>query len=580
MLFLISFFRSYPGPSIMMLLSLLLAGVVEGFGLVTMMPLLGIVVGGLGGDGAASSIADNRAGRVVVELLAFVGLQPTVSTLLTVIVLAILLKSVLLLLAKKKVGYTVAMASTDLRLRLIDALLAARWGYFISQPVGSFANAVATEANRASSAYLAGSIMLAKLLQVLVYIGVSLMVSWKATTASLLAGLLFLAFFTKLIRKARKAGGKQTLLLKKLLAQLTDSMQSIKPLKAMAREHLAKAIMIEETNRLNKALRRQVFSKEALKAFQEPMITVILVVGLYFSLVHFKIPMAEIMMLIFLLARTLFQLGKVQQQYQKMVIFESAYWSLIDKIEEAEKEREPVQQGVVPDLQRGIRLENVFFSYHERPVFRNLSMDFPCKSFTALVGGSGVGKTTIADLVTGLCRPQHGEVYIDDVPMSEIDLLRWRRLIGYVPQDPLLVHDSVYANITFGDHAFSEKDVEEALRAAGAWEFVASMPRGMHASVGERGGRLSGGQRQRLAIARALVHKPKLLILDEATSALDPASEAAICRTLQDLRRELIVLAISHQPAMVEVADRTYRILPGGDVELVVEGGNSAEGRV
>jgi len=199
-------------------------------------------------------------------------------------------------------------------------------------------------------------------------------------------------------------------------------------------------------------------------------------------------------------------------------------------------------------------------------------MDFPCKSFTALVGGSGVGKTTIADLVTGLCRPQHGEVYIDDVPMSEIDLLRWRRLIGYVPQDPLLVHDSVYANITFGDHAFSEKDVEEALRAAGAWEFVASMPRGMHASVGERGGRLSGGQRQRLAIARALVHKPKLLILDEATSALDPASEAAICRTLQDLRRELIVLAISHQPAMVEVADRTYRSLPGGDVELVAEG--------
>ena len=576
MLFLFSFFRSYPVPSITMLLSLLLAGVVEGFGLVTMLPLLSIIVGNFRGGENVSGIADNRAGQVVVKVLSLVGLQPTVSTLLAVIVLAILLKSVLVLLAKKKVGYTVAMASTDLRLKLIDALLAARWGYFVGQPVGSFANAVATEAMRASNAYLAGSTMLAKLLQASVYIAVSLIVSWKATTVSLLAGLLFLVLFTRLIRKARKAGGKQTLLLKKLLSQLTDSMQSIKPLKAMAREHLAKAIMVEETNRLNRALRKQVFSKEALKAFQEPMITIILVVGLYFSLGHFKIPMAEIMILIFLLARILFQLGRVQQQYQKMVIFESAYWSLMDKIKEAEKEREPVQKGVVPDLKRGIRLENVFFSYQEKPIFKNLNIEFPCRSFTALVGTSGVGKTTIADLITGLYRPQHGEVYIDDIPMSKIDLRQWRNMIGYVPQDPLLVHDSVYANITFGDDAFSEHDVEEALKAAGAWDFVSSMPQGMHSSVGERGGRLSGGQRQRLAIARALVHKPKLLILDEATSALDPESEAAICRTLQELRHKLIVLAISHQPAMVEVADRTYRILPDGDVVLVADASQPA----
>jgi len=553
----------------MMLLSLLLAGVVEGFGLVTLLPLLGLIMGEFGGDASASAIVDNRAGQIVVKLLASVGLQPTATTLLAIIVIAILLKSVLVLMAKKRVGYTVARASTDLRIKLIEALLAAKWEYYVGQPVGSFANAVATESNRASNAYLSGSLMIAKLLQVFVYVGVSLLVSWKATAISLLAGMLFLALFSRLIRKARKAGKKQTVLLKKLLSQLTDSMQSIKPLKAMAREHLAKAIMVEEANHLNKALRKQVFSKEALKAFQEPMITIILVIGLYFSLVRFHIPMAEVMILVFLLARILTQLGKVQQQYQKMVILESAYWSLMDRIEQAEREKEPDQRGTIPDLHRGIRLENIFFSYQDSPVFKNLTMTFPVRTFTALIGSSGAGKTTIADMIIGLCRPQHGEIYLDDVPLSKIDLHQWRRMIGYVPQDPLLFHDSVLANVTFGDDGFSESDVEHALRAAGAWEFVSSMPQGMYSSVGEQGGRLSGGQRQRLAIARALVHKPKLLILDEATSALDPESEAAICHTLQNLRQELIILAISHQPAMVEVADRTYRVLQDEGVVLV-----------
>jgi len=149
------------------------------------------------------------------------------------------------------------------------------------------------------------------------------------------------------------------------------------------------------------------------------------------------------------------------------------------------------------------------------------------------------------------------------VPLHVIDLRLWRRLIGYVPQDPLLLHDTVFVNVTVGEEGVGEAEVKSALQAAGAWEFVSAMPQGMYTDIGERGGKLSGGQRQRLAIARALVHKPRLLILDEATSALDSGSEAAICKTLQKLRDELVVLAISHQPTMVEAADRTYRLENG-----------------
>jgi ATP-binding cassette subfamily C protein len=144
--------------------------------------------------------------------------------------------------------------------------------------------------------------------------------------------------------------------------------------------------------------------------------------------------------------------------------------------------------------------------------------------------------------------------------LEKIDLKKWRRMIGYVPQETLLLHDSILMNVALGDKDLTAEDIEDALRAAGAWEFVSILPQGMYSVVGERGHKLSGGQRQRIAIARALVHKPKLLILDEATTALDPENEAAICKTMQNLGGAITILAISHQPALMKVSDQAYRL--------------------
>ncbi|MEX1108082.1 MAG: ATP-binding cassette domain-containing protein, partial [Dongiaceae bacterium] len=130
-------------------------------------------------------------------------------------------------------------------------------------------------------------------------------------------------------------------------------------------------------------------------------------------------------------------------------------------------------------------------------------------------------------------------------------------------------HDTIYANIALGDPTFDPETVRNALEAAGAWEFVTQLPDGMESVVGERGTLLSGGQRQRIAVARAIVHRPKLVILDEATSALDPETELAICTNLKSLSRRtgLTILAITHQPAWVEAADRLYRIADGRVIE-------------
>jgi ATP-binding cassette, subfamily C, bacterial len=150
-----------------------------------------------------------------------------------------------------------------------------------------------------------------------------------------------------------------------------------------------------------------------------------------------------------------------------------------------------------------------------------------------------------------------------------------------VPQETLLLHESIFVNITLGEPDITEAEVEIALRAAEAWEFIASLPEGIHTPVGERGSRFSGGQRQRIAIARALVHKPHLLILDEATASLDPVSEATICETVRKLRGTTTILAVTHQPALLDVADRVYRLEHGAVQRIMPQpSGNEATSRV
>ena len=549
-------------------MALLFAGIAEGFGLSMLLPLLSLALDTPNGPDIADLQPESTLEQLVTGFFDTVGMTPTIGVLLTVFVMSILLKAILVLLANKRVGYMVAQVATDLRLALIQALFATRWEYYVHQPIGKFSNAFATEASRAAIAYSFGIRVIALLLHTTVYASIALVLAWQETLFTLSAGVIILYVLRSLVTKAKKAGNRQTNILKSVLALLTDTLQSIKPLRAMARENIAILVLQKETKRLNKAIQREVFSKEALKALQEPLITIFFTFVLYVAMVWREIPLATVLIIVFMLVKILKTLQKAQKDYQSMVIAESAYWSLCSKIKETEKEQEAVLGTHKPSFNSSIRLENVSFSYDLQPVLGKASLTFPKGSFSAIIGPSGAGKTTIVDLITGLLLPQEGQVWIDEIKLDVVDLKAWRRMIGYVPQETLLLHDTVLANVTLGDRTITESDAEDALRDAGAWDFVTRMADGIHTIVGERGTRLSGGQRQRITIARALVLKPELLILDEATSALDPDSEVAICRTLRQLSDKLTILAISHQTALLDAADRAYR-LEGGIAKII-----------
>jgi ATP-binding cassette, subfamily C, bacterial len=568
MRFLITIARMYPGRSALTLVSLLFAGVAEGLSLLLLLPSLNLLTNDTA-QGPGNGLSG--LGHMLTEALSAIGVTPTVGALLLVILICLALKAVFLLLANAQVGYTVAHVATDLRLSLLRSLLAARWEFYVRQPVGSLTNAIGTEAIRASQAYVQGAKTLVFLIQTIVFAGVAFFVTWQGALLSLAGGGMVLYGLRRLVRTAHHAGMRQTQLLKSLLTRLADTLQSVKPLKAMAREELVGSLLGSENRRLNRVLRRNAFSTEALSAAQDLTVGLIITSGLYVALIQWKLPFNAVIVMVLVLARSLASLGKTQREYQKMRSDESAFWSLQAVIEDTSRARETNPGGTSPRLENSVRLNNVSFGYGKISVLGNASLTVPAGSFTAIMGPSGAGKTTIADLIIGLLRPQQGEILIDNVPLEQVDLRQWRRMIGYVPQESFLLHETVLWNVTLGDPEVNEADVEAALRAAGAWEFVAELPQQIHSSVAERGMALSGGERQRIAIARALARRPKLLILDEVTSSLDPQTEAAICQTLQGLRGGLTILAISHQPAVVEAADRIYRI-QSGEVILVRDG--------
>ncbi|MBL0715724.1 MAG: ABC transporter ATP-binding protein, partial [Desulfosarcina sp.] len=477
-------------------------------------------------------------------------------------------KCVLVLFAQRQVGDTAARIFTDLRFKFLDLLFRSRWEYFLRQPVGALANSIKAESKGTANAFSSSARVVSYGIEALVYTVLALFVSWKATLMALILGLVILFSLRGYVKKTRRAGKKTTKIRKLFSAQIVDSLSSLKSLKAMAREGSTRTILENQTDSLNRLQRKQVAHKAALSNLQEPFMMSFVAIILYVALVYLKMSLAIVVATIYLIRRILKNIHKIQIEYQALTGSESAYWSLKKKMREAEKAREETQGHRVPVFKNGIRIEDVSFGYDEKLILEDLNIDLPRGKFIAIMGLSGAGKTTVVDLVIGLLRPRKGEIYIDDLPLADIDIHRWRGMIGYVPQETLLLHETVFVNVTLGDANISEHDVEDALRAAGAWDFVSKMSKGMYTVVGERGGKISGGQRQRIAIARALVNKPKLLILDEATTALDPETEAAICSTLLKLAGDVTILSISHQSAMLEAAGIAYRLEDGAAILL------------
>jgi subfamily B ATP-binding cassette protein MsbA len=229
--------------------------------------------------------------------------------------------------------------------------------------------------------------------------------------------------------------------------------------------------------------------------------------------------------------------------------------------------KDPKSGDTKEEFNGELRLENISFAYEEEPVLEDFSLSVPKGKTVALVGQSGSGKSTIANLVARFYDVDKGSITLDGVDIRDITKASLRGLMGLVTQDSILFNDTVRNNILLGREDATQEEIEAAARVANAHEFITQLPNGYETSIGDGGNKLSGGQKQRLSIARAVLKNPPIMILDEATSALDTESERLVQDALEKMMRNRTSLVIAHRLSTIQKADQIVVMHKGKIVE-------------
>ena len=456
------FISAYPWHSTGAIAGLVLAGLLEGVTIIAIMPLLTMA----GGGGAES-----EAEKLVYDTMLAIGVPVTIGSMLLVIVLAVVAKSIVMMVALRQVGYSVAGVTADLRHRFVDALLAADWNFTAGRKLGALANTLSSEAERSGRAFESLCQMFALIAQAVVYLALALLVSWQVTALGIVAGAVIFFGLGTMVRRARQYGRAQTISMEAMMARIADGLRGIKPLKAMGADAELRQFLLSIVDSLRHAARGAVFYRQALAAAQEPIIVIFVAGGMFFAYMYLDVSIASQIFMALLFYRLVTRVGGIQQSWQSILLSESAYWSIKDTIEGADAAAERRGGDVLPQLPAVINVDSLSFAYDDTRVLDGIDMELRPGEITTVIGPSGSGKTTLADLIVGLRRPESGGITLGGVDLQDLDISAWRHRIGYVPQDAVIFNMSVSANVTMANPSIGDREVVDALKQAGAWTF-------------------------------------------------------------------------------------------------------------
>ena len=495
--------------------------------------------------------------------LDLIGVPFTLTSTLVFVLITALARSVFILLGTFIATLLRARFEADIRTQLYSSIMAAEWSFILRQRTGAIQNALMVECQRAGNALGGLLFALGALLSVGIYVFIAFTVSWKLTLVTLVGtGMLFFAFRI-LTQISHRLGVAASSANSDLASEVSDGLSGAKVLKAHAEESTVRRVRdaaylrarVETLTGINNG----VFASMSELAFVGLLLGGLLVATRIMDLD------ASAVLLFALLFFRLFQRTRVLQS--TVMDFNNLVpgMGIVERLtQEADMRAERKSGGPSAAFTKGIEFSDVSFSYDSRTqILKSIDLSIPTGSTIAFVGSSGSGKTTILDLTIGLLTPDRGDITVDGKSLSSIGLKEWRSNLAYVSQDTVLFHDTIGANIARGRNGVSNSEIERAAELAQADDFIRAMSDGYETVIGERGMGVSGGQRQRLALARALVRSPKLLILDEATSELDAESETRIQSALEALHGSVTVMMAAHRLSTVLNADTVYVIQDG-----------------
>jgi ATP-binding cassette subfamily C protein len=552
-------FRAAPRATLTSIVLMVLVALTEGIGLLLLVPLLALA----GVTTGAPIPTSGFMGRLAAHLPHSLGLA-------LLVYVAVVTARTALEFAETVAAVTVQVEVTrSLRERLYRALVGARWEKVAPLRGARLAHVFTTELERVSLTtheMLSGGL---QLLIALIYAGAAIAIS--PTLALIAAGgaVLLLLPARRQQRTARRDGDTLTMLGTELFVGATEEVATLK----MAKSAGIASRVADRFSTRGRVHARALIMAHARYRFAAGMLTAgaaaALAVVVWVAVARMHLAPANLLLLLFVCARLVPRITSVQGSLlitARALPAAEAVQALLDELEGAAERAERAPSAPLT-VREAVELRDVTYRYPGAvaPALRDVSLTIPAGRVTAVVGSSGAGKSTLADVLLLLLTPEHGTLLVDGTPVGDDLRDAWRASVGYVPQETHLFHDSVRENVRWVAPDATDDDVLAALRMAGAAALLARLPRGLDTLVGDRGTLLSGGERQRLALARALLRRPHLLVLDEATSALDPESERSIRQTIASLTPAVTVLTITHRLTTARQADHVV-VLDQGSI--------------
>ncbi len=575
----------YRGLLLLGLVTTLLASMLDGFTLVLLVPLLKHLFGTAGDLRPGSTQLENFVDRMVEPLVA--GLTPgqAAARLVVLLVAGLILKNTLSYASTQVSVRAQEGLVRDLRTRLFSHLLTLDLGFFQRTRGGQLISGIITEVDQTKTVITAS---LLSLFQNLVVVAVTLFI---LSQISLRLTLLTLAFVPVLVvglqgllRRLRSHARARAHERGEITATATERLGAIRLIRSYGEEVRETSHFRAQAERYRKrVIRTQRFSSltsPVTEVFSGFLVILIIWAGTKPALVGMPTPLAPEAIIVFLMAalKLTSPLKTIASFPAVMAVTLASAERVFDLLDQPPNEIDR-PDDLPARFEHDIVFDRVSFRYGDGDlVLRDISFTLTKGKVVALVGPSGAGKTTLADLLPRFHDPTSGQILMDGVPLTRIGRRSLRALMGVVSQDTVLLNDSVRANISYGSPGAKAEQIEAAAEAANAAAFIKMLPHGYDTVLGERGTRLSGGQRQRIAIARALLRDPPILILDEATSALDTESERLVQQAIERLMQERTVLVIAHRLATVRDADEIVvldagRIVQRGSPEELLRAG-------
>ncbi|MFM5978920.1 MAG: heterocyst formation ABC transporter subunit HepA [Sphaerospermopsis kisseleviana] len=459
-----------------------------------------------------------------------------------------------------------------LRKQIFEQLQSLSLNYFSTTRSGEIVNTITTEIEKIRQGFSGGAFLFTRGLTVVVYFMTMLLLSWQLTLIAILLFTLLAVGLSNLNARVRESSFGISVANGNFTSIAIEFINGIRTVHACGTQELERQRYYKASNQIVSSSTKVILIWTLVKPIAESAATTVLIgmIILAFSsfVVNGTLQVSSLLTFFFVL----FRLVPFIQDINGTRAFLSTLQGSADNIKNLLKREDKTyfHNGTIEftGLKRSIDLVSVNFGYsHNQQVLHDITLTIEKGKMTALVGASGAGKTTVADLIPRFYDPTEGYIYVNEIDVRQFEINSLRRKIAVVSQDTFIFNTSVWNNIAYGTPEATEAKIREAARLANAEEFILEMPEGFDTELGDRGVRLSGGQRQRLAIARALLRNPEILILDEATSALDSVSERLIQESLEKLAVGRTVIAIAHRLSTIAKADKVVVLEQGRIVE-------------